>query len=87
METVVVPLAYIIVGMIVNYIYQNLKTKNHAKQETQKQKEQKLFRFTRGNKALNPQQQQELFYLNERNLKEIKRGLTEMKNTWKNEHL
>jgi len=72
---------------MLNFLKQLFK-KKHKKHgtETQKQKEQKLLRFTRGNKALTLEQQIELFYLNEKNLREIKRGLTELKNQWRNEH-
>lgn len=57
------------------------KSLNNVK-ETQKQAQQKLFRFTRGNKALTPEQQLELFRINEANLKAIQKHLTYMKGVY-----
>jgi len=78
----VIASVFIIVVFIFLFITKTPKNATLKKiQEDRKSKEkQKLLRFTRGNKALTPEQQEELFLLNQKNLNTLKR-------MWKNEHL
>lgn len=78
MQLLIIGLVILMATTVTIMYFTQPKIKKNVK--TQNQKKPKLLRFQRGNKTLNPQQQEQLDKLNHHNLSILKQ-------MWKDEHL